>query len=49
MTFAIIFHVIFQKIYLNEMDFDVSNLNEIDKELKVEININIFGSNCNFW
>ena len=30
------------------MEIDVSNLNEIDKELKVEININIFGSNCNF-
>ena len=38
MTNAIIFHVIFQKNNMNEMDIDVSDLNEIDKELKVEIN-----------
>ena len=37
MTYAIIFHVIFQKKNMNEMDIDVSDLNEIDKELKVEI------------
>ena len=37
MTNAIIFHVIFQKNNMNEMDIDVSGLNEIDKELKVEI------------
>ena len=37
MTYAIIFHVIFQKNNMNEMDIDVSDLNEIDKELKVEI------------
>ena len=37
MTYAIIFHVIFQKNNMNEMDIDVSELNEIDKELKVEI------------
>ena len=35
MTFATIFHVIFQKININEMDIDVSDLNEIEKELKV--------------
>ena len=35
MTNAIIFHVIFQKNNMNEMDID--ELNEIDKELKVEI------------
>ena len=33
MTNAIIFHVIFQKNNMNEMDIDVSGLNEIDKEL----------------
>ena len=37
MTYAIKFHVIFQKNNMNEMDIDVSGLNEIDKELKVEI------------
>ena len=37
MTYAIIFLVIFQKKNMNEMDIDVSDLNEIDKELKVEI------------
>ena len=37
MTYAIIFHVIFQKNNMNEMDIDVSDLNEIDKELKVKI------------
>ena len=37
MTYAIIFLVIFQKNNLNEMGIDVSDLNEIDKELKVEI------------
>ena len=37
MTYAIIFHVIFQKKNMNGMDIDVSDLNEIDKELKVEI------------
>ena len=37
MTNAIIFHVSFQKNNMNEMDIDVSDLNEIDKELKVEI------------
>ena len=34
MTFAIIFHVIFQKTYINEMDFDVSDFKEIDKEIR---------------
>ena len=37
MTYAIIFHVIFQKNNINKMDIDVSDLNEIDKELKIEI------------
>ena len=37
MTNAILFHVIFQKNNMKEMDIDVSDLNEIDKELKVEI------------
>ena len=38
MTYAIIFHVIFQKKNMNEMDIDVSDLNEIDIiELTVEI------------
>ena len=38
MTNAIIFHVIFQKNNMNEMDIDVSDLNEIDIiELTVEI------------
>ena len=34
MTFAIKFHVIFQKTYINEMDFDVSDFKEIDKEIR---------------
>ena len=34
MTFANIFHVIFQKTYINEMDFDVSDFKEIDKEIR---------------
>ena len=38
MTNAIIFHVIFQKNNKDEMDIDVSDLNEIDIiELTVEI------------
>ena len=37
MTNGFIFHVIFQKNNKDEMDIDVSDLNEIDKELKVEI------------
>ena len=32
MTNAFIFHVIFQKNNMKEMDIDVSDLNEIDKE-----------------
>ena len=40
MTNAIIFYVIFQKNNMNEMGIDVSDLNEIDKELKVEISCN---------
>ena len=38
MTFAIVFHqfhVIFQKNNMNEMDIDVSDLIEIETELKV--------------
>ena len=37
MTNGFIFHVIFQKNNKDKMDIDVSDLNEIDKELKVEI------------
>ena len=37
MTFPIVFHVIFQKTNMNEMDIDESYLNEIDNEVKVEI------------
>ena len=33
MTFAIVFHVIFQKNNMNEMDIDVSDLIEIETEL----------------
>ena len=37
MTFAIIFHVIFQKTLINEMDFDVRDFKEIDKEIRKHV------------
>ena len=37
MTNAIIFHVIFQKNNMNEMDIDVNDLNEIDRKSNVEV------------
>ena len=38
-TFTLIFNVIFQKLNMNEMDIYVNDLNEIDRKLKVKVNV----------